>query len=63
MNHNHNFFPLHIFIQWQTSHNGIITSCNFSCDGKFIVSGGDLDFSVSVWDAKEGELIRKLKRK
>lgn len=48
-------------ILWQTSHNGIITSCNFSCDGKFIVSGGDLDFSVSVWDAKEGELIRKLK--
>lgn len=57
-------FELKIYtFQWQASHDGIITSCNFSCDGKYVISGGDLDFSVSVWDAKEGELIAKLKRK
>ncbi|CAB4000058.1 WD repeat-containing 88-like [Paramuricea clavata] len=48
-------------ILWQASHEGVLTSCNYSSDGKYIVSGGDMDFSISIWDAKDGVLIRKLK--
>ncbi|XP_046842114.1 WD repeat-containing protein 88-like [Xenia sp. Carnegie-2017] len=48
-------------ILWETSGEGAITSCSFSNDGKFIVSGGDMDFSVCIWNAKDGILIKKLK--
>ncbi|XP_028392577.1 WD repeat-containing protein 88-like [Dendronephthya gigantea] len=48
-------------ILWQASHEGVITSCNYSNDGKYIVSGGDMEYSISIWDAKDGVLIKKLK--
>ena len=49
------------FLQWQASHEGAITSCNYSSDSKYIVSGGDMDYSISIWDADDGKLLRKLK--
>ena len=39
---------------------GIVTSCHFSHDGRYLVNSSDLDFSVSVWDVREGSLIKKL---
>lgn len=39
---------------------GIVTSCHFSHDGRYLVNSSDLDFAVSVWDVREGSLIKKL---
>ena len=41
-------------------HNGIVTTCDVSHDGKYVVSGSDLDSAVSIWDARDGQLIKKL---
>ena len=36
-----------------------MTSCHFSYDGRYLVNSSDLDFAVSVWDVREGSLIKK----
>lgn len=36
-----------------------MTSCHFSHDGRYLVNSSDLDFAVSVWDVREGSLIKK----
>ena len=40
---------------------GIATSCNFSHDGRLVVSGSDLDHSVKVWDANSGQIVAESK--
>ncbi|EDO40174.1 predicted protein, partial [Nematostella vectensis] len=45
---------------WQAVQEGIVTTCHFSSDGKYVVSGNDLDYAVCVWDARDGKLIKKL---
>ena len=39
-------------------HEGVITCCDFSHDGKYIVTGSDLDFKIRLWDSHSGELIK-----
>ncbi|KAK2162040.1 hypothetical protein NP493_1544g00031 [Ridgeia piscesae] len=46
---------------WTGSHGGIVTCCNFSADGKLIISGSDLENVVRIWDAHSGHLIHKIK--
>ncbi|XP_066290406.1 WD repeat-containing protein 88-like isoform X3 [Branchiostoma lanceolatum] len=46
---------------WQGRHDGIVTCCRFSHNGKMVVSGSDLDHSVSVWHTGEGTLLHHLK--
>ncbi|KAK3733986.1 hypothetical protein QZH41_009841 [Actinostola sp. cb2023] len=47
-------------ILWSAIHEGIVTACHFSSDGKYLVTGSDLDFATCIWDAREGTLIKKL---
>ena len=54
-------FPL--LFQWSALHDGIVTTCDFSYDGKFLITGSDLENSVRIWDAYDGELIKELKCK
>ena len=35
----------------------MVTGCNFSQDGKYVVSGSDFDNSLTIWDAFSGETI------
>ncbi|XP_006819827.2 WD repeat-containing protein 88-like [Saccoglossus kowalevskii] len=44
-------------ILWQGHHDGIVTCCKFSNNGKYVVSGSDLDYALNVWNAKDGSLI------
>lgn len=37
-----------------------MTSCHFSHDGRYLVNSSDLDFAVSLWDVREGSLIKKI---
>ena len=46
--------------QWEAMNEGIVTSCHFSYDGRYLVNSSDLDFAVNVWDVREGSLIKKL---
>jgi len=34
--------------------------CNFSHDGKLVVSGSDLDRTIKIWDATAGTLIKEI---
>lgn len=45
------------YLQWSGRHDGIVTSCNFSNNGKMAVSGSDLDNTVKVWDVNSGLVI------
>ncbi|CAG2206880.1 WD repeat-containing protein 88-like [Mytilus edulis] len=45
---------------WSGKHAGIVTSCNFSHDGKYVVSGSDLDNTVKIWDSNTGDLIHNV---
>ncbi|OXB67765.1 hypothetical protein ASZ78_010367 [Callipepla squamata] len=38
-------------VLWTIEHEGIVTSCNISCDGKYVVSGSDKGCAISVFDA------------
>ena len=37
-----------------------MTSCSFSHDGFYAVSGSDLDYSVKVWEVATGECIHNI---
>lgn len=45
---------------WSGLHAGIVTSCRFSHDGKYVVSCSDLDNTVKVWDANTGDVIHNV---
>ena len=47
--------------QWSGDHGGIVTCCEYSHDGHYIVTGSDLDFAVRIWDAHDGTLIHDIK--
>ncbi|KAM6380932.1 LOW QUALITY PROTEIN: WD repeat-containing protein 88 [Pluvialis apricaria] len=36
---------------WTVEHEGIVTSCNVSCDGRYVVSGSDKENTMYVFDA------------
>ena len=41
----------------------MVTCCNFSQDGKYVVSGSDFDNALIVWDAFSGESIAHVESK
>lgn len=45
---------------WKGYHDGIATTCDFSCDGKLLVTGSDLDFCVKIWNVADGKLIKTM---
>ncbi|XP_072014415.1 WD repeat-containing protein 88-like [Amphiura filiformis] len=46
---------------WTGLHGGIVTCCQYSHDGQFIATGSDLDGTIRLWSAKDGQLIKKVK--
>ncbi|XP_009914446.1 WD repeat-containing protein 88 [Haliaeetus albicilla] len=44
-------------IVWTVEHEGIVTSCNISCDGRYVVSGSDKENTVYVSDARSATLV------
>ena len=52
-----------MFLQWTGHHDGMVTCCNFSQDGKYVVSGSDFDNALIVWDAFSGESIAHVESK
>ncbi|KAH1181577.1 hypothetical protein KIL84_005303, partial [Mauremys mutica] len=36
---------------WTVDQEGLVTSCNISCDGKYVVSGLDMENAICVTDA------------
>lgn len=42
-------------------HGGVITCCGFSNDGRYVVTGSDLDFMIKVWDVASGEMVHEIK--
>ena len=47
--------------QWTGNHGGIVTCCNYSHDGQFVVSASDLDNIVRIWDAHNGHIVHEIK--
>lgn len=37
-----------------------MTDCNFSHDGKLVVSCSDLDRSIKLWDATSGKMVKEI---
>ncbi|XP_037675168.1 WD repeat-containing protein 88 [Choloepus didactylus] len=46
---------------WKVKHNNFIVSCKFSPDGKYVVSGLDLDCGIYVMDAENTATVAHLK--
>ncbi|XP_036131004.1 WD repeat-containing protein 88 [Molossus molossus] len=46
---------------WKISHESFISSCNFSPDGKYVVSGLDVDHGICITDARNAKTVSHLK--
>ena len=53
-----NYLHVRFSLQWTGDHGGIVTCCDFSRDGKLVVSGSDLDHTIKIWDANTGEELQ-----
>ncbi|XP_075366872.1 WD repeat-containing protein 88 [Mycteria americana] len=42
---------------WTAEHEGIVTSCNISCDGRYVVSGSDKENTIYVFDAVSATVV------
>ncbi|XP_064314251.1 WD repeat-containing protein 88 [Phalacrocorax carbo] len=42
---------------WTVEHEGIVTSCNISCDGRYVVSGSDKENTICVFDAVSATVV------
>ncbi|XP_005020072.4 WD repeat-containing protein 88 isoform X1 [Anas platyrhynchos] len=42
---------------WTIEHEGIVTSCSISCDGKYVVSGSDKGNAIFVFDAVSATVV------
>lgn len=43
--------------QWKISHESFISSCKFSPDGKYVVSGLDVDCGICLIDAENAKTV------
>ena len=48
------------YLQWFAPHGGVVTSCNFSYDGRLAVTGSDLDNTVRIFDVHNGSVIHEI---
>ncbi|XP_066206303.1 WD repeat-containing protein 88 [Saccopteryx leptura] len=46
---------------WKISHENFVVSCKFSPDGKYVVSGLDVDHGISIIDAKNTMTVSHIK--
>ncbi|XP_010084342.1 PREDICTED: WD repeat-containing protein 88, partial [Pterocles gutturalis] len=42
---------------WTVEHEGIVTSCNISCDGRYVVSASDRENTICVLDAISATIV------
>ncbi|KAM6057661.1 LOW QUALITY PROTEIN: WD repeat-containing protein 88 [Chlamydotis macqueenii] len=45
---------------WTVEHEGIVSSCNISCDGKYVVSGSDKENTVYVFDLISATVVARI---
>ena len=48
-------------LQWTGLHDGIVSCCQVSHDGRFIATGSDLDGAIRLWSMDSGCLIKAVK--
>nr|KAF6319022.1 WD repeat domain 88 [Pipistrellus kuhlii] len=46
---------------WKIKHGGFLTSCNFSPDGKYVVSGLDVDHGICIIEARNAMAVSHIK--
>ncbi|CAM9440207.1 unnamed protein product [Bubo scandiacus] len=44
-------------ILWTVEHEGIVTSCNISCDGRYVVSGSDKENAIYIFDSISAAVV------
>ena len=54
-------FLLLALFQWKLSHETFIVSCKFAPDGKYVVSGLDVDCGICIIDAKDTTTVSHIK--
>lgn len=47
--------------QWKIGHENLITACNFSPDGKYVVAGLDVDHGICLTDALNAKILIHIK--
>ncbi|KAL5021243.1 hypothetical protein ScPMuIL_000398 [Solemya velum] len=47
-------------VLWTGTHDGMVNCCQYSHDGKLVLSGSDSENAICVWDSHEGKVIRKI---
>ena len=52
-----------LLLQWTGFHDGMVTNCTYSNDGKLVASVTDLDNALTVWDAFSGEAVANVESK
>lgn len=50
-------------LQWTIEHEGLVTSCNISYDGKYVVSGLDKENAVCITDAVSATMVMYIQGK
>ncbi|XP_074439064.1 WD repeat-containing protein 88 [Larus michahellis] len=45
---------------WTVEHEGIVTSCNISCDGRYVISGSDKENTIYVFDAESATVVSRI---
>ena len=54
------YMVVYWFLQWTGEHRGMITDCNFSHDGKLVVSTSDIDHTAKLWDTLNGKMVKEI---
>ncbi|XP_030368405.1 WD repeat-containing protein 88 [Strigops habroptila] len=48
-------------ILWTAEHDGIVTSCNISCDGRYVVSSSDREIAIHIFDSVSTTVVAHIR--